>query len=329
MAEHDIVVVGGSAGGVESSRALVGGLPPDLSAAVFLVIHQLPQAGERLARVLSNAGPLPAIVPNDGDAIQPGLIHVAPGDCHLLIDDGRVLVRRGPTHNGHRPAVDPLFRSASRSYGPRVIGVVLSGALDDGAAGLATIHRRGGLAVVERPDTALFSSMPASALAEVTTDHVVAAPEIGALLGRLVTIPADVTVPARERALDLDLELFMGDAVKLSDERKASPFSCPECGGVLWQGEPGAAPDYQCRVGHSFTAKGLAHLQNVELERSLWAAVRSLEEHAHLNRRMLERFRLHRSTTSVQRAEETALESERHAAILRSFVTGMRETADE
>jgi len=329
MTGHEIVVVGGSAGAVESSRALVAGLPADLNAAVFLVIHQASDASSRLARILTRAGPLTAAAARDAEPIKPGRIYIPPGDHHLLMEAGRVRVSVGPKHNHHRPAIDPLFRSASRAYGPRVIGVVLSGNLDDGSSGLATIRRRGGLAVVEQPETALFSGMPSNAIAAADPDHVVSAAEMGPLLGRLVTVPADSKAPSRDAALDLDYELYLGEHAFVGDARRPSPFSCPECGGVLWEGGAAGLPEYQCRVGHSFTAEGLASEQNRELEHSLWAGIRSLEEHAQRRRRMEKRFRGHGNTYAASRAEKSAHESERHAKNLRHFLIAKRETPGE
>ena len=171
MDGHDIVVIGASSGGVEALRSVADGLPPDFPAAVFVVMHFPEDVPSALPRILSRAGPLEAVHPEDGDPIEAGRIYVAPPDFHLLVARGRVRIRRGPKENRHRPAVDPLFRTAAFAYGPRVVGVVLTGARDDGTAGLMAVKRRGGVAVVQDPDDALFAGMPEHALEYVEVDH--------------------------------------------------------------------------------------------------------------------------------------------------------------
>ena len=171
MAGHDIIVIGGSAGGLEAMNAIVGGLPADLPAAVFVVLHTSPHSPGLLPEILNHRGPLPAAHARDGEPVTPGRIYVAPPDHHLLLEAGRVRVTRGPKENRFRPAVDPLFRSAALAYGPRVVGVVLSGWLDDGAAGLWAVKVRGGVAVVQDPDEAFARSMPESAMRQTRVDY--------------------------------------------------------------------------------------------------------------------------------------------------------------
>jgi two-component system chemotaxis response regulator CheB len=186
MARRDIVVIGGSAGGLEALLKPVATLPADLEAALFVVIHTSNAAEGLMAQILRRSGRLPAYTPQGREAIRHRRIYVAPTDRHLLLDRGHVHVTGGPKENGFRPAVDPLFRTAAAAYGPRVIGVVLSGGLDDGTRGLLSIKRAGGVAVVQRPDDALVTGMPRSAVDNVTVDHVVPAAEIGPLLAELV-----------------------------------------------------------------------------------------------------------------------------------------------
>jgi tetratricopeptide (TPR) repeat protein len=203
MARKDIVVVGASAGGMGALERLVAGLPKDFPAAMFVVWHLSPGVRSVLPQVLKRAGPLPAAHPDDGDRIEPGRIYVAPNDHHLLLEKGYVRVAKGPKENRFRPAVDPLFRSAAYIYGPRVIGVVLTGALDDGTAGLWAIKLRGGTAIVQDPEDAMHRSMPLHALDNVEVDYTVPATEIGPLLGRLVREQAGEAPPALEPQLDL------------------------------------------------------------------------------------------------------------------------------
>lgn len=185
MARKDVIVVGASAGGMEALQKLVGALPADFPGAIFVVWHLSPGVRSVLPEVLTRSGPLRAGNPRDGDAIEPGRIYIAPSDHHLLLERDYMRVTRGPKENRFRPAVDPLFRSAASAYGSRVVGVVLSGALDDGTAGLGMIKMKGGTAVVQDPAEATHRSMPLNALDYVAVDHKLPAAKIGALLGRL------------------------------------------------------------------------------------------------------------------------------------------------
>jgi two-component system, chemotaxis family, protein-glutamate methylesterase/glutaminase len=185
MPRHDMIVIGASAGGVEALITVVGALPAGLPAAIFLAMHIPAQSPGLLPDILNRCGRLHAVHPVDGQAIQYRHIYVAPPDHHLLVEEGIVRVVRGPKENRHRPAIDPLFRSAVRTYGARVVGVILTGSMDDGTAGLMAIKRRGGKAIVQDPQDALFSSMPQSAIAHVEVDHVVPLSGVGPLLAKL------------------------------------------------------------------------------------------------------------------------------------------------
>src|SRR5215469_3223411 len=184
---YDIIVVGGSAGAVEGFQTLVVALPADFPAAIFFVLHIPVDYPSVLPKILSRAGPLPAQHPMDGEPVRHGRIYVAPPDRHLLLEDGVVRVKRGPRENRHRPAIDPLFRSAARAYGPRVVGIVLTGMLDDGTSGLLTIKHRDGLAIIQDPEEALYPDMPQSACENVSIDYCLPSSEIGPLLARLTS----------------------------------------------------------------------------------------------------------------------------------------------
>ncbi len=321
MRTRDIIVVGASAGGVEALVKLVGGLPHDLPAALFVVLHIPPTSASLLPRILSNAGPLPAMHPTDGEAIQHGRIYVAPPDYHLLVRRGLVRVVRGPRENNHRPAVDPLFRSAANAYGNRVIAVVLSGTLDDGAAGCVAVSRRGGVGVAQDPADALFSGMPRSAIA-VDTSHVLPASEIPSLLMRLVREPIpeqDAPVPE-----DMEAETQMAESGRdavLGAEPPGTPssFGCPECGGVLWELREENIVRFRCRTGHAYSSQSLLAMQSERVEAALWAALRGLEERAALTERLARRAGINGPTLSG-RFEEQAREAREHAEVIRQFL---------
>ena len=322
MPDHGIVVVGASAGGVEALADLAASLPGDLPAAVFVVLH-LPATGtSALPEILRRHGPLPAAHVKDGEPIQPGQIYVAPPDHHVLLRTGHVHLSRGPRENGHRPAIDPLFRSAAREYATRVIGVVLSGALDDGTAGLLAIKSRGGIAVVQDPADALYPGMPGNALEHVQVDHVAAAPSMGKLLARLIAhldeppgapAPSDTQVEIEMEGLSL--EAFEGD-----HPGRPSGFSCPDCDGVLWQIKDGGLERYRCRVGHAWSPEGLLIQQSEALEAALWVALRSLEERAALARRLAEPARRRGHSITATRFEEQAAEGQQAARLVRDLL---------
>src|SRR4051812_14911214 len=189
MGVEHVVVVGASAGGLESLLQALSGLPRDFPAPIFVVVHVAPNRDSLLPGILTRRGALPAIHPEDGDEILPGRIYIAPPDHHLLIEDGHVAVKKGPKENRFRPSIDALFRSAAYTFGSGAIGVVLSGELDDGTSGLWTIKRLGGISIVQQPEDAMFASMPRSALSQVEVDYPVRAADIGPLLTMLVKQP--------------------------------------------------------------------------------------------------------------------------------------------
>jgi two-component system chemotaxis response regulator CheB len=212
MPGHDIIVIGFSAGGVDALVRLVQGLPSNLPAALFVVHHFPASAVSVLPSILSRAGALPATHATDREPIECGRIYVAPPDRHLLLNNGRILVTRGPRENGHRPAIDPLFRTAAKAHGSRVIGVLLSGTMDDGTAGLMAIKRSGGMVVVQDPRDALYGGMPASAIEQVEVDHIVPASDLAPLLIRLVN------EPGAEREGSDQLVLAGVDGAPVADE---------------------------------------------------------------------------------------------------------------
>jgi two-component system chemotaxis response regulator CheB len=322
MPDHGIVVVGASAGGVEALADLVASLPGDLPAAVFVVLH-LPATGtSALPEILGRHGPLPAGHVRDGEPIQPGQIYVAPPDHHVLLRTGHVHLSRGPRENGHRPAIDPLFRSAAREYATRVVGVVLSGALDDGTGGLLAIKSRGGIAVVQDPADALYPGMPGNALQHAEVDHVLPAAAMGELLVRLIADSAEAPADPAPTGMRVEAEMegFSLEAFEGDHPGRPSGFSCPDCHGVLWAIRDGGLERYRCRVGHAWSPESLLTQQSEALEAALWIALRSLEERAALARRLAEpaRRRGHRITAS--RFEEQATEAQQAAWLVRDLL---------
>ena len=322
MPDHGIVVVGASAGGVEALTELAASLSGDLPAAVFVVLH-LPATGtSALPEILHRHGPLPAAHVKDGEPIRPGRIYVAPPDHHVLLRAGHVHLSRGPRENGHRPAIDPMFRSAAREYTTRVIGLVLSGALDDGTAGLLAIKSRGGIAVIQDPADALYPGMPGNALEHVRVDHVLAAASMGELLTRLITEPAEAPPhsPPRDMRVEVAMNDFSLEAFEGTHPGRPSGFSCPDCHGVLWQIEDGGLERYRCRVGHAWSPESLLTQQSEALEAALWVALRSLEERAALARRLAEPARRRGYSITATRFEEQAAEAQQAARLVRDLL---------
>ncbi|MGC2694233.1 MAG: chemotaxis protein CheB [Candidatus Angelobacter sp.] len=323
MAQRNIIVIGTSVGGVDALQRLVSGLPKDFPAALFVVLHVPAEGASVLPDILKRAGELPASHPRDGDPIRIGHIYVAPPDNHLLIEDGKVRVMHGPKENRHRPAVDPLFRSAAAWYGPRVIGVVLTGAMDDGTAGLLSIKKRGGVAVVQDLDDAVCADMPRSALEIVDVDHVAPLESMPALLQELVREQVAENGTGKSSRLTKESKIAQLDMETIEDENrpgKPSSFGCPECGGVLWELDGEQMVRFRCRVGHAFTANSLWLEQSDEVEKVLWAAMRGLEEAAALGRRMAERAESGKHPRLAQRYRERAEGKMEQAELLRKLI---------
>jgi two-component system chemotaxis response regulator CheB len=321
LAGHDVVTIGASSGGVEALSRLVGGLPTDLPAAVLVVVHFPEGVPSALPRILNRAGSLEAVHPEDGDRVERGRVYVAPPGFHLLVEDGRVRLACGPKENGHRPAVDPLFRSAAVAYGPRVVGIVLTGADDDGAAGLAAIKRRGGVAVAQDPDDALFRRMPESALGYADVDYCAPVGEMAALLARLVREPAgeESLYPVPD---DVELEAKIAglDLATIEGGRhpgEASGFTCPECSGPLYEIQDGPFTRFRCRVGHAYTAEGVLEGKAEALEEALYAALNTLEEGAEIAEKLAARARRNCQPRATERFEARARKSREQAAAIR------------
>jgi two-component system chemotaxis response regulator CheB len=279
MAHRDLVVIGASSGGVEALMTLLGGIPDGFPAAIFVVLHVRPDAPSQLPAILNRAGHLPASHAVDGEPIRRGRVYVAPPGMQTYVHRGRISVQRGPAENLYRPAIDPLFRTAAHHYGPRVIGVVLTGAMDDGSAGLLAVKRGGGLAVVQDPADAAFSAMPGNAIKAASPDHVVPLLVIAPLLNRLVSEHVGDDSLVKEVPLETAEEAPPGTPFQRSeDQGDPSNLTCPECHGTLWEIEEQGAIRFRCRVGHGFSQGAMIKAHTDSVERALYAALRALEE---------------------------------------------------
>jgi two-component system chemotaxis response regulator CheB len=317
---HDRIVIGASAGGVEALRLLIRDLPADIPAAVFIVMHVGRES--QLAKVLARSGSLPVHEPRGGEDVENGQIYVAGPGAHLLLHDNHILRRRGPRENRTRPAIDPLFRSAAASFGGRVIGVILSGALNDGTAGLRAIKRCGGLAVVQDPADAAVPDMVLSALRSVEIDHTSGMADMAGLLTRLARQPAG---PMPAVPLDIAIESAIA-AQELSDvsieDKLGTPsrLTCPECHGTLWEIEEGSMLRYRCHVGHAFTAETALSAKTEEIENVFGTLQRRHQERAALARRMAERERRWSRPGLADQLEARAREYEEDARLVRKLL---------
>ena len=314
MPEQKIVVIGGSAGSIEALIAVVGALPASFPAAVFAVVHVPAEGAGRLPAILTRSGPLLAAHAQHGERIECGRIYVAPPDRHMIVQAGKIFLNRGPRENHSRPAIDPLFRTAARAYGPETIGVILSGALYDGANGLLALKTHGGLAIVQDPDEAITPSMPLNALSLVQADYILPADEIGPRLVELVMErphpKEDQTVDGEERINQIIEQTF---AEQAANQRRGETavYTCPDCGGVLWQTEDGAA--FHCHVGHAYASEALLVQKSEELETALWACVRLLREKGTLARQAAVRSLAAGNAALAARLEEQAEVDEQHS----------------
>lgn len=319
MPNRDIVAIGASAGGMEVLRRIAAELPADLQASVFVVMH-FGSGRSMLPEILGGSGPLPATFAEDGAPFAPGRVYVAPPQHHLLIEDGHTLVRRGPRENGYRPAIDPMFRSVAVAHGPRAIGVIASGALNDGTAGLVAIKRCGGLAIVQDPADAAYPSMPQSALDTGLIDHVATARGMGSLIARLVGERTDAKADA-PREMRREVEIVAHSDSSPSDHvgKPDAVLSCPDCGGRMNLVDD-TVLRFRCLVGHAHTAETLLSAQSKDVERALWVALRTNEERADLLRRMAADAERHKRGRSAEAWREKALEYEGHVEVLRGLL---------
>ena len=282
---RNIVVIGASAGGLPALQQLVQELPQDLDAAIFILLHSSPSAPSLLAPILQRYTKIPVNQAKNGDRIKTGTIVVAKPDYHLILEEHTIRLTRGPRENRSRPAIDALFRSAAYSHSARVIGIVLTGALDDGTAGLWSIRDRGGVAIVQDPTDATFPSMPTSALKYAGADHVVRLDQIGQLLSRLTAETALSHDKPASRELEIEIAIAKegrGLQAGVMTLGEITPYTCPECAGVLVKLKQGGVPRFRCHTGHAYSVNTLLAEVTEHVEGALWGAIRSIEESAML-----------------------------------------------
>jgi two-component system, chemotaxis family, protein-glutamate methylesterase/glutaminase len=332
---RNIIVISGSSGATAPLKAILGALPAGLPAAVFIVLHIPARSIGTLATVAAAAARLPVHTAEHGMPIAPGNIYLAVPDHHLILANGYLKLGRGPRENLARPAIDPLFRSAAISYGPRVIGVILSGLLSDGASGLEAIKRCGGLAVVQDPADAIADEMPRNAMRATTIDLSVPSARIGDVLSELAREPAGPGLPVPP---DIRLEVDIAAGERIDSDllrRFADPaaLTCPNCQGVLSAVRGSKPLRFRCQVGHAVTADLLATEQENAVDEALRVALRIIEERAELVARMAEDERLSGRRSVAEMYSERAREYRGYAetirrAVLRS-ISPMTPSADE
>ncbi|MGI5156546.1 chemotaxis protein CheB [Microbispora sp. CA-102843] len=289
LVQRDVVVIAASAGGIEALRTLLGNLPAGLRASVLVVLHISPRAGSALPGILDRAGPLKSAGAQDGEPLLHGRVYVAPPDLHLLVDGETVRLSRGPRHNGHRPAADPLFLSAAAFAGPRTLAVILSGTLDDGARGCAEVERRGGLVAVQDPEESSFDGMPRAAIAATSHPMVSSVRDIAQWIVREcdATASPPLGTTGVDRKLRHELDAFFSVGVPDPPPGRFSALTCPDCNGPLYEVASPPNGHYQCMVGHAWSMESMVDGQSEVVERAFWVAILRIEERLRLLTRML------------------------------------------
>jgi two-component system chemotaxis response regulator CheB len=318
--EHQVVVIGTSSGGLNALIKLVSQLQVDFSASILVVKHISADAtGDVLLNALNKNSKLICAHAQNGTTPLPGHLYLAPSDQHLMVDEaGKILITKGAQENRSRPAIDPLFRSAAVAFGNKVIGILLTGYLDDGTAGMKVIKRCGGICIVQDPEDADYPDMPQNAINQVKIDYRLPIAEMGGLLyqllkrkiGKRKPVPKDILIEAKiaERVLsDLQSVNALGNQV---------PFNCPGCGGVLWQVDSGNSLRYRCHTGHAYTAAALLAEQTAKIEETMWTALRMFEERRNLLTTLSKQQSGAIRKSSIERAELSVVHINRIKAIL-------------
>lgn len=318
----DVVVIGSSAGGVEAVCSLLSGLPSDFSAAVFLVQQTPGHSPSELAKMLNQRSKIPVAIPLDGDTILPGHVYLAPPNQHLIVKRGTICLGNGPKENRSRPAVDVLFRTAAHAYESHVIGIVLSGVLNDGTAGLMSIKTHGGTSIVQDPDEAVFDGMPRSAIALTSVDHVLKSADIGALLEKLLVDGIgkegmEITPEYKDQA---DIGEVGGPGIENVAPYPPSALTCPSCGGAVWQLQEQSLTLFKCHVGHSYTAELMLEEQSETVDAAAWMLLRAINESIHLRRQLAGWARDTGRIEEAEFHEQQAIEAEKQSESFRSLI---------
>jgi two-component system, chemotaxis family, protein-glutamate methylesterase/glutaminase len=302
MPRTSLVLIGASAGGIQALNRLLPAFPSQFPAAIAIVVHRfIDDENDSLPRILQRHCKLPVGSPVNGESIRQGHVYVGPGGLHLEVFDDQFHLSKGPRENASRPAIDVLFRTAAQARGRKLVGVLLSGVLTDGTAGLAAIKAAGGYAIVQEPSEARFGDMPRNAMARVDVDEVLPVQEMA---NRILSALERITIPlGTRRSPDVD---------------EPSEFSCPDCGGVLWKIEQDGVLRYRCRIGHAYSTESLSSRQDVKLEEALWSAVRALEERANMSELLAERLRGSRLRSAAERLEREARMLRERAEVVRA-----------
>jgi two-component system chemotaxis response regulator CheB len=320
---HDVIVIGGSTGAVAPLRALLAQLPGELNASIFVVLHMPTGSTGMLRTIASTVRHLPVRQAEDGMSIESGQVYLATPDCHLLLTEAGVMrLGRGPRENMSRPAIDALFSSAAVAFGPRVIGVLLSGMLNDGVAGLEAIKRCGGVVLVQDPDEAAADEMPRNALRKVAVELVAPASRLGLEIARLANEPACEPAPAPED-IRMEVAIAAGDPIDSTILRRVAnpaPLTCPSCGGVMSVMRYGKLLRFRCQVGHAMTAEVMAKEQEGAVDEALRVALRVIEERAELVDRMANDSRASERGAAAEIYERRAAEYRNYAEVIRRAV---------
>jgi two-component system, chemotaxis family, protein-glutamate methylesterase/glutaminase len=323
------IVIGASAGGIDALIRLVRALPLEMASSIFIAVHYPAHGVSMLPKILSRNSMLTAIHPANGESVRPGTIYVAPPDRHMVFEDNKIVLTKGPREHGFRPAIDPLFRSAARLFGERVVGIILSGTLGDGAAGLQAIKKAGGLALVQDPSEAIFSGMPTRAIEEGEVDAVLTLGEIAKSISELVSAQVSqeeirtMTSAKKKRAeIDQPAKYVRKDMQRFEQgaQSHATSLTCPDCGGSIWEVGNGNNTQYRCHVGHIYSIESMLSGQGNTLESALWTAVRLLEERAALLKRLASRAGLRSSPILECRFAKQAQENEVKADVIRQML---------
>jgi two-component system chemotaxis response regulator CheB len=317
LANRDIIVIGASAGGIEALRNLIKALPASLPATLFVVMHI--GGNSLLSEILDRCSKLPVSEAKDGSAFKKSHIYVAPSDRHLLLKDGKMVLSRGPRENRNRPAIDPLFRAAARNFRERVIGIILTGALDDGSAGLFAVKNRGGIAIVQDPSDAVEPGMPRNALRTVQADHCVPLKKIAPLLAR-ITKEKLPRKPKTKIATTAERRFAMTPQKRPGFRDDALSFVCPECQGPLYECREGELVKYNCQIGHNFSPESLSESHTDALERALWIAMRTLNERIAIHEALAEQHKHQKNSDLAKRLIETALGAAHHVKMIREIL---------